>query len=119
MNRATNSVSRNKSKKTTLQFVKGMQERRSKCYAIAKQAAVRALQYSYIGRKLRTRNYESLNITRINLFCRQNDLNYSQFQNKMNKNEEIFSISKNVISNMFCFYPELSQQFINYLKNSI
>ena len=45
----------------------------------------KALQYAYIGRKQKKRNFRSLWITRINAAARINGLSYSRFMNGLLK----------------------------------
>ena len=69
----------------TLKLAKGYKGARSKQYRIAKQSVMRALAYSYVGRKQRKRDFRSLWITRISAACRINGINYSTFMNGLKK----------------------------------
>lgn len=62
-----------------LKLAKGYRGARSKQYRIAKQAVMRALASSYIGRKQRKREFRRLWIVRINAAARLNGLSYSRF----------------------------------------
>lgn len=62
-----------------LKLAKGYRGARSKQYRIAKQAVMRALASSYIGRKQRKREFRKLWIVRINAAARLNGLSYSRF----------------------------------------
>ncbi|MGL4738909.1 MAG: 50S ribosomal protein L20, partial [Cellulosilyticaceae bacterium] len=59
-----------------------------KQFRTAKQAVMKSLNYSYVGRKLRKREFRSLWITRINAAARMNGLSYSRFMNGL-KNANI------------------------------
>jgi len=50
---------------------KGYYNARRKVYRVAKQAVTKALQYAYIGRKQKKRNFRALWIVRINAAARQ------------------------------------------------
>ena len=71
--------------KKILKQAKGYYHARRKVFRVAKQAVTKALQYAYIGRKQKKRNFRSLWITRINAAARINGLSYSRFINGMLK----------------------------------
>jgi ribosomal protein L20 len=62
-----------------LRLAKGYRGARSKQYRIAKQAVMRALASSYVGRKERKRQFRRLWIARINAAARMHGLSYSKF----------------------------------------
>lgn len=64
---------------------KGYYNARRKVFRVAKQAVTRALQYAYIGRKQKKRNFRSLWIARINAASRSNGMSYSRFINGLLK----------------------------------
>ena len=68
-----------------LKLAKGYRGARSNQYRVAKQSVMRALAYSYVGRKQRKRDFRSLWITRISAACRINGINYSTFMNGLKK----------------------------------
>ena len=74
------SVRRAKRKKA-LARTKGFYATKSKLYRAAKEAADKALEYAYVGRRLRKRDFRRLWILRINAGARQHGLSYSQFMN--------------------------------------
>jgi large subunit ribosomal protein L20 len=74
------SVRRAKRKKA-LARTKGFYATRSKLYRAAKEAADKALEYAFVGRRLRKRDFRRLWIVRINAGARQHGLSYSQFMN--------------------------------------
>lgn len=74
------SVRRAKRKKA-LARTKGFYATKSKLYRAAKEAADKALEYAYVGRRLRKRDFRRLWIVRINAGARQHGLSYSQFMN--------------------------------------
>ena len=65
--------------KKVLKAAKGMQHNRTRSFRLAKQAVIRALQYSYRDRRNKKRVFRALWIARINAAARQNDMTYSQF----------------------------------------
>ena len=64
--------------KKILSRAKGYYNARRKVYRVAKQAVIKALQYSYIGRKQKKRQFRALWIVRINAGARQYGLSYSR-----------------------------------------
>lgn len=68
---------RNRHKKIIKQ-AKGMQHSRTSSFRLAKQAVIKALQYSYRDRRNRKRDLRSLWITRINAAARENGTTYGQ-----------------------------------------
>ena len=53
-------------------------KRHKKVYRVAKQSVMKAMAYSFAGRKQTKREYRSLWITRINAAARLNDISYSK-----------------------------------------
>jgi large subunit ribosomal protein L20 len=66
-------------------MAKGYYNARRKVFRVAKQAVTKALQYAYIGRKQKKRQFRSLWIVRINAAARQHGMSYSRFMNGLLK----------------------------------
>lgn len=64
--------------KKVLAAAKGMQHNRTRSYRLAKQAVIRALQYSYRDRRNKKRDLRALWITRINAAARDNGTTYGK-----------------------------------------
>ena len=71
--------------KKILSRAKGYYNARRKVYRVAKQAVTKALQYAYIGRKQKKRQFRALWIVRINAGARQFGLSYSRLMNGLKK----------------------------------
>ena len=71
--------------KKILSRAKGYYNARRKVYRVAKQAVTKALQYAYIGRKQKKRQFRALWIVRINAGARQFGLSYSRMMNGLKK----------------------------------
>nr|YP_010594981.1 ribosomal protein L20 [Stephanopyxis turris]WAJ57716.1 ribosomal protein L20 [Stephanopyxis turris] len=67
-----------KRRKKILQIAKGYKGAHSRLFRVANQQVMKALRYSYIGRKQKKRTFRKLWITRINSASKLNDLTYSQ-----------------------------------------
>ena len=85
MARVKRGVTARRRHKKILKQAKGYYNARRKVFRVAKQAVTRALQYAYIGRKQKKRNFRSLWITRINAAARINGMSYSRFINGLMK----------------------------------
>jgi len=83
MPRSTNAVASRRRRKKILEKAKGYFLSRSKVYTVAKNAVEKAGVYSYVGRKLKKRDYRGLWITRINAAVREEGLTYSKFISKL------------------------------------
>jgi len=79
MSKAPRAVPSHARRKRVFKQVKGFYGRRKNTITVANQAADRALQYAYIGRKLRKRTFRALWIQRINAAVRMHGLTYSRF----------------------------------------
>ena len=71
--------------KKILSRAKGYYNARRKVFRVAKQAVTKALQYAYIGRKQKKRQFRALWIVRINAGARQFGLSYSRLMNGLKK----------------------------------
>lgn len=73
--RAVNAV---KKRRKIMRRAKGYFGAKSKLYRVARQAVMKSLQYAYVGRRLKKRDFRQLWITRINAAARVNDISYSR-----------------------------------------
>ena len=64
--------------KKILKLTKGMQHNRTRSFRLAKQAVIRALQYSYRDRRNKKRDLRGLWITRINAGARELSTTYAK-----------------------------------------
>ena len=71
--------------KKVLDEAKGYYGARRKVYRVAKQAVIKAGQYSYRDRRAKKREFRRLWIVRLNAAARQNGLSYSRFMDGLNK----------------------------------
>jgi len=78
MARVKGALNARKKHKKVLKLARGYQGARSKQYRTAKQSVMKAMAYSFAGRKQTKREYRKLWITRINAAARANDISYSQ-----------------------------------------
>jgi large subunit ribosomal protein L20 len=79
MSRAPRAVPSRLRRKRVFKQAKGFYGRRKNNITTANAAVDRSMQYAYIGRKLRKRNFRALWIQRINAAVREHGLTYSRF----------------------------------------
>ena len=78
MARIKRGVNAVKKRRKILKLAKGYFGRKSTNYRIARQAVMKSLMYSYVGRKRKKRDFRQLWIARINAAARNNGLSYSK-----------------------------------------
>ena len=79
--RAVNAV---KKRRKILKLAKGYFGNKSKSYRIAREAVMKSLNYAYIGRRRRKRDFRRLWIARINAAARMNGMSYSKLMHGLN-----------------------------------
>lgn len=79
MPRSVNAVASKARRKRVLKAAKGFYGKRKNVYTVAKNVVEKGLTYSYVGRKLKKREYRALWIARINAAVREEGLTYSEF----------------------------------------
>jgi large subunit ribosomal protein L20 len=85
MARVKRGVTARRRHKKIIARAKGYFNARRKVFRVAKQAVTKALQYAYIGRKQKKRDYRSLWIVRINAGARLCGLSYSRMMDGLRK----------------------------------
>ncbi len=114
MPRSVNSVASRARRKKILKMAKGYWGRRKNVYTVAKNAVEKGLQYSYVGRKLKKRDYRSLWITRINAGVRQHGMSYSEFIGKANKKG--IQLNRKVLADLAMNHPEAFKAVVDSVK---
>ena len=87
-----------KRRKKVLKAVKGFRGSHSSLFRTAKQQLMKALKYSYIGRKQRKRQYRRLWISRINAALLVHRIPYSKFMYLLKRSQ--VSLNRKVLSQM-------------------
>ena len=85
MARVKTAIITRKKHKKVLKMAKGYYGAKSVRFRMAKQAVMKSLQYAYVGRRLKKRDFRKLWISRINAGARANGVNYSTLINGMKK----------------------------------
>ena len=114
MPRSVNAVASRRRRKKILSRAKGFWGRRKNVYTVAKNAVEKALAYSYVGRKLKKREFRALWITRINAAVREEGLSYSKFMDRLNKNN--IRLNRKALADLAVNQPEALKDLIAQVK---
>ena len=68
-----------KKRRKIMKLSKGYFGAKSKLYRVARQAVMKSLNYAFVGRRRKKRDFRKLWIARINAACRLNGMSYSTF----------------------------------------
>lgn len=114
MPRSVNSVASKARRKRILKQAKGFYGKRKNVYTVAKNVLEKGLQYRYVGRKLKKREYRALWITRINAAVREEGLTYSEFINMLKvKGVEL---DRKVLADLAMNEPESFKKLVASVK---
>jgi len=102
------------SHKKILDLAKGYRGRRKNVYRIAKQAVMKAGQYSYRDRRQKKRQFRTLWIARINAAAREQGMTYSVFMNGLKKAE--IQVDRKVLSDIAVFDKAAFAQLVVQAK---
>lgn len=97
-----------------LKAAKGYYGKRKNVYTVAKNVMEKGLTYSYVGRKLKKREYRSLWIARINAAVRAEGLTYSEFIHKLSAQN--IDINRKVLADLAMNEPETFKGLIAKVK---
>nr|YP_009396421.1 ribosomal protein L20 [Polysiphonia scopulorum]ARW65607.1 ribosomal protein L20 [Polysiphonia scopulorum] len=100
-----------KRRKKVLKLAKGFRGSHSKLFRTAKQQVLKALKYSYIGRKNKKRYYRRLWIVRINAAVRSYNISYSQFIYLLKK--ENIALNRKILSQLALIDESAFSYFVN------
>jgi large subunit ribosomal protein L20 len=114
MPRSKNAVASRARRKRILKQAKGFYGKRKNVYTVAKNVLEKGLTYSYVGRKLKKRDYRSLWIVRINAAVREEGLTYSEFINKLKVKG--IELDRKVLADMAMNNPASFKELVNAVK---
>lgn len=101
-----------KRRKKILKLAKGFHGSHSRLFRVANQQVMKALKYSYIGRKQKKRRFRRLWITRINAAARQNfNISYSNFISRLKKNNVV--LNRKMLAQLAIIDPSTFKQLPN------
>lgn len=116
MARVKRAVNAKKNHKKVLKQAKGYFGAKSKLFKTANQAVMKSLQYAYIGRKTRKRDFRKLWITRINAAARTNGMSYSKFINGLKKSQ--IEVNRKMLSEMAIHDAEGFSRLVEIAKGN-
>ncbi|WP_291724724.1 50S ribosomal protein L20 [Bernardetia sp.] len=114
MPRSVNHVASRARRKRILRHAKGFYGARKNVWTVAKNAVEKSLQYAYVGRKLKKRDFRSLWIQRINAGARQHGMSYSQFMGKIHKAG--ITLNRKVLADLAMNHPEAFKSIVEKVK---
>lgn len=114
MPRSVNSVASRARRKRVLKLAKGYYGRRKNVWTVAKNAVEKGLQYAYVGRKQKKRNFRALWIQRINAGVRQYGLSYSKFIGLLK--EKNIDLNRKVLADLAMNHPEAFKAVVDTIK---
>lgn len=117
MSRAIDGTKRKNRRVKLLKLAKGFKGDRKSNYKAAKDAVVKALDHSYVGRKLKKRDYRSLWIARINAAVRAEGMSYSRFIDGLVKAG--ITLNRKALSNMAIEDPVAFKAVVEVAKNAV
>ena len=115
MPRSVNAVAAKARRKKVLDAAKGYFGRRKNVHTVAKNAVEKAMQYAYIGRKQKKRNFRSLWIQRINAGVREHGMSYSTFMGGISKNG--IALNRKVLADLAMNHPEAFKAVVDKVKS--
>ena len=114
MPRSVNHVASRARRKKVLKLAKGYYGRRKNVWTVAKNAVERGLNYAYVGRKQKKRNFRALWIQRINAAARQEGLSYSALMGKVH--EAGVELNSKVLADLAMNHPEAFKAVVEKVK---
>lgn len=103
--------------KRVLAKAKGFRGRRGNVYRIAKQAVMRAGQYSYRDRRQKKRDFRALWIVRINAAAREFGMTYSTLINGLKKAS--VQVDRKVLADIAVFDKQAFERIASQAKASL
>ena len=100
--------------KKVLKMAKGYFGAKSVRFRMANQAVMKSLNYAYIGRRLKKRDFRQLWIARINAAARANGINYSTLINGMKKAN--INVNRKMLAEMAVNDPKAFSEIVAAVK---
>jgi large subunit ribosomal protein L20 len=114
MPRSVNAVASRARRKRILKQAKGFYGKRKNVYTVAKNIVEKGLTYSYVGRKLKKREYRRLWIARINAAVRAEGITYSEFIHLLNVKG--IGLDRKVLADLAMNEPESFKLLVTSVK---
>ena len=114
MPRSKNAVASRARHKKILKQAKGYYGKRKNVYTVAKNLVEKGMTYSYVGRKLKKREYRRLWIARINAAVREEGITYSEFIHKLHVKG--IELNRKMLADMAMNEPESFKTLVLSVK---
>ncbi len=114
MPRSVNAVASKARRKRILKQAKGFYGKRKNVYTVAKNVVEKGMTYSYVGRKLKKREYRALWIARINAAVREEGLTYSVFINKLKAKN--IDLDRKILADLAMNEPASFKKLVDSVK---
>ncbi|HHT95942.1 MAG TPA: 50S ribosomal protein L20 [Clostridia bacterium] len=114
MARVKSGVTKRRRHKRVLKLAKGYFGHKSKNFRVAKQQVMKSLNYAYIARRARKRDFRKLWIARINAAARTNGMTYSRFISALKKNG--IELNRKVLADMAVNDPKAFASLVSSVK---
>lgn len=114
MPRSVNSAASKARRKKILKQAKGFYGKRKNVYTVAKNVVEKGMTYSYVGRKVKKRDYRTLWIARINAAVREEGMTYSVFMNKLSTKG--IELDRKVLADLAMNNPESFKALVASVK---
>ena len=114
MPRSNNAVASRARRKRVLKMARGYYGARKNVWTVAKNAVEKGMQYAYVGRKQRKRQFRRLWITRINAGARQHGMSYSQFMGAAHTHG--IELNRKVLADLAMNHPHAFKAIVDRVK---
>ncbi|MGI6423540.1 MAG: 50S ribosomal protein L20 [Candidatus Dojkabacteria bacterium] len=111
--RVRGGIVRKRRHKKILSKTKGYRMTKSKLYKVAHEAYMHAGQYSYNDRRKRAGEMRKLWIQKINAACKNNNIQYKDFINRLNKKGS--QLNRKVLADIAVNNPEVFSTIVKSL----
>lgn len=112
--RVKTGVVRRANHKKIIKATKGYIGRRKSVFKLAKQAVLKAGQYSYRDRRVKKRTMRALWIVKLNAAVRMQGLTYSEFIKKMT--EKNITVNRKILSDLAVKEPTVFAAIVDKVK---
>ncbi|MDQ5890186.1 MAG: large subunit ribosomal protein [Candidatus Dependentiae bacterium] len=116
MSRIKRGVMTRKRHKKLLKQTKGYWGQRANVFRRAKETLLRALEFAFIGRKNKKRDFRGMFIVRINAACRANETSYSRFVHGLKQAN--IALNRKVLSQLAVYEPAIFTQLVEKAKKA-
>ena len=116
MARVKGAMMTRKRRNKMLGLAKGYWGNKSRHFKMAKEQVMKSGRYSYVGRKMKKRDFRSLWITRISAACKMNGMNYSTFMHGLKVKG--IEINRKMLSEMAINDPVAFTKLVEIANNA-